>query len=82
MTDWKDTRPKQDSLIKRPGRADPETRIDRGSSDEFADDRDSETQERDPGEQSRLAYEPVDDGDQLDLSGERAAERPEWSEGR
>jgi len=77
MTDWKDDRAKQDSLIKRPERAEPETRIDRAASDEFADDRDDEP-ETDPGEQASLTADVVDDGNQMDLAGERAGEDPEW----
>jgi len=79
MTDWKDDRAKQDSLIKRPERPEPETRIDRAASDEFADDRDDEP-EHDPGEQASLTADVVDDGNQMDLSGDRAGEDPEWRE--
>ena len=49
-----DDRPKQESLIKQPERAEPETRIDRGSSDEFTDDRIEIEESEDTGEQSAL----------------------------
>jgi len=79
MTDWKDDRAKQDSLIKRPERAEPETRLDRAASDEFADDRD-DLDEPDAGEQSNLTTEAVGDGNQMNLSGETAGDDPDWRE--
>jgi hypothetical protein len=74
-----DDRAKQENLIKRPERADPETRIDRGSSEEFADDR-HDLEESDHGDQSSLFGETVDDGNQRDLTGDVAGESPQWSE--
>jgi hypothetical protein len=78
MDNFTDDRPKQDSLIKRPERAEPETRLDRAASDQFADDRLEAEREPEAGEQSNLAFEPAGDGNQMDLSGDRAGESPEW----
>jgi hypothetical protein len=78
--DFTDDRATQESLIKRPARAEPETRLDRGSSDAFADDRREAEREPEAGEQSGLTFEPAGDGDQMDLSGDRAGETPEWRE--
>lgn len=75
-----DDRLRQDSLIKQPERAEPESRIDRGSSDDFADDRHDLDDEPDGGDQSSLFGETVDDGNQRDLTGDVAGETPEWSE--
>jgi hypothetical protein len=74
-----DDRPKQTSLGTETPRAEKETRIDRGSSDEFADDRRESENSPDPGKQGKLGID-RDDPDQLDLTGDVAGTEPEWSE--
>jgi hypothetical protein len=75
---WTDNRAIQDTLIKQPERADPESQIDRGASDDFADDR-RDLAKSDAGEQANLTRE-VSDENQRDLTGEIAGEDPQWSE--
>lgn len=79
-TEFVDDRARQDSLIKQPARADPDTRLDRGASEEFTDDR-ADLEESDTGDQASLTIDTVGDGQQ-DLSGNTAGEPPEWSDSR
>lgn len=67
-----DERAKQASLIKRPARADRESRIDRGASNEFADDRQELEENEDTGKQSSL----TGDNKQKTLNGDRTGR--EW----
>ncbi|UWG47048.1 hypothetical protein HSRCO_0754 [Halanaeroarchaeum sp. HSR-CO] len=67
-----DQRPKQESLIKEPERPEKESRIDRGGSEQFADDRIDVDENEDPGDQSAL----TGDFNQKTLDGGRAG--PEW----
>ncbi|MDR5657282.1 hypothetical protein RH831_08825 [Halodesulfurarchaeum sp. HSR-GB] len=81
MKDFVDNRPKQESLIKDPNvanRPEPETQLDRGGSDELVDDRQEIQESPDTSEQAALTVETVDDGNQMDLSGETAGEAPGW----
>lgn len=78
LEDWKDDRPEQSSLsIGGKERAEKETKLDRGASDDFADDR-ADVKRPDHGNQSALLTKTVEG--QSDLFGETAEIEPEWSE--
>lgn len=78
--DWKDEQPQQGKLIEQTeNRADKDTRLDRGASDQFADDR-AEFGQKSESDQSALIPETVGDGNQADLFGEKAQKTPGWQE--
>lgn len=75
-----DDRAKQKSLIQDPdvvNRTEKESRIDRGSSNEFCDDRGA-VEKSDPVNQSGLTADKIGDGKQRNLTGDIAAENPSW----
>ena len=67
-----DERAKQDSLVKKPARPEKESQIDRGASDQFADDRIDVDESDDNSTQSDL----TGDHNQKTLNGDNNG--PEW----
>jgi hypothetical protein len=78
MAEFRDTRDQQATLGTETARADRDSEIDQGASDEFADDRAMREADMadDPGNQSALVETEVDDGGQADLTGDTATKDP------
>jgi hypothetical protein len=78
--EFTDDRDRQDQLVHDTARADRDSRIDEGGSDEFADDRatrQSDVEAPDAGSQASLVEHDAGGG-QLDLAGDTATEGAEW----